>query len=300
MKYGAKTRSGDAVSSFGQRATAAKQFNEEVFTAPGTWTKPNNVDYVDVYVIGGGGGMRGAPILTGQGGAGRVNYEFGVPVSGPVPITVGAGGTSATWTPGPLVIVPHSAGGESAFGPTASPIPATTVRAGGGGSGGSSIPTAVQPANPAANVTAAFRGQDAPPIGGGGGGGVLVPTTVSPTRQYRGGIGYFGYPGMTGKVAAPVTPSVTASDRGGAGGGLRSMYGQTYIGPNNAMQTGWSNDGVVGLFGFGNVENDGPNSLFSVGGSSKPTPTTPTLQNWGSARWDAAGRPGAVIVQWWE
>lgn len=118
---------------------------QQVFNAPGTWTWPGNVSYVDVFVVGGGGGAAlrtepypgpsGGPVTARYaGGGGGIRFVVGVPVSAPVPVTVGAGG--AAQPSAPLAANP---GGDSSFGPV--------VVGGGGG----------------ANL-------NAPPNGGGGGG----------------------------------------------------------------------------------------------------------------------------------
>jgi len=104
-------------------AAAGGQFKTELFATPGpaTWTNPGSVTSVRVTVIGGGGGGGGPD--GGFGGAGMAI----VPVTGPVNVTVGAGGAAAV---APSII--GSPGSTSSFG---SAISST------GGVGGS--PTAV-------------------------------------------------------------------------------------------------------------------------------------------------------------
>ena len=80
------------------------QFQTQMFTSPGTWTKPASATQVRVTVIGGGGG--GAP--TGNAGFGGIAIAANVPVSAPVTVTVGAGGPGG------------GSGGTSSFGPTVS------------------------------------------------------------------------------------------------------------------------------------------------------------------------------------
>jgi trimeric autotransporter adhesin len=84
-------------------AAAGGQIQTQVFTAPGTWTKPSSTTQVRVTVFGGGGGGSGG--ATGSGGGFAVAM---VPVSNPVAITVGAGGGAS------------SPGGTSSFGPAVS------------------------------------------------------------------------------------------------------------------------------------------------------------------------------------
>lgn len=129
----------------------------QTFTAPGTWSCPPTTKSVEVFLVGGGGGLsRHArnplapptnPYSAGGGGGVRTVV---VPVSGPVPVTVGAGGTNGV-VPAPLP-AQGTAGGSSSFGP---------VSVGGGAAGYS----------------------DAPPDGGGGG-------SNSPGSPTAGG-GYF-------------------------------------------------------------------------------------------------------------
>ena len=82
---------------------AGGQLQTQLFTAPGTWTKPASATQVRVTVVGGGSG--GSPATNG--GAGGLAVAI-VPVSAPVSVTVGAGGAF------------NSTGGTSSFGPAVS------------------------------------------------------------------------------------------------------------------------------------------------------------------------------------
>jgi hypothetical protein len=110
-------------------ATAASgQLQTELFTAPGTWTKPASCTQVRVSVVGGGGGG-GFPtnIVGGNGGF----VQAICPVSSPVSITIGAGGaggpagstngSGSTTSFGALVSCTGGTGG----GPTVSGTPGT-------------------------------------------------------------------------------------------------------------------------------------------------------------------------------
>ena len=139
----------------------------ETFTAPGTWTKPATTTQVFVVVIGGGGGgsnnYNAPPFFPkgpGGGGGGGGLRSAVLPVTAPVPVTVGAGGTG-----GPDVSSPYdgTAGGTTSFGP---------FSVGGGGAGHN----------------------NAPPDGGGGGGTGTSPRYNSPPITLGGAYGVAGTP----------------------------------------------------------------------------------------------------------
>lgn len=88
-----------------------------VYSTPGTWTKPAGLKAIKVTVIGGGGGSGGGPQLgTGGGGGGSsIEYIDAPAIPGPQPYTVGTGGTAGS--PSPVL---GGTGGTSSFGgPTA-------------------------------------------------------------------------------------------------------------------------------------------------------------------------------------
>jgi hypothetical protein len=122
--------SGNVLTSNGSTWTSAAagggQFSSQLFTGPGTWTKPSSCTQVRVTVIGGGGGggcFNGAGSIPGNpAGAGGLAVAI-VPVSAPVSITVGGGGNGSGGGPG-------GSGGTSSFGP------AVSATGGGGGGGG--------------------------------------------------------------------------------------------------------------------------------------------------------------------
>ena len=99
------------------------QLQTEIFTSPGTWSKPASCTQVKVTIVGGGGG--GAQGLSGGGGAGgHGGYAVvgNIPVSGPVSVTVGSGGIG-----GPSPSTVGTGGGTSSFGS------AVSCTGGGGG-----------------------------------------------------------------------------------------------------------------------------------------------------------------------
>jgi hypothetical protein len=118
-------------------AAAGGQLQTELFTAPGTWTKPSSATRVRVTVFGAGGaGSQGFP-GTGAGtagGTGGVAYVSNIPVSSPVAVTIGAGGANSggpggTSSFGPFVSCTGGAGG-SGFGGTQGASGVATVSAG--------------------------------------------------------------------------------------------------------------------------------------------------------------------------
>jgi len=90
-------------------AASGGQLQTEIFTAPGTWTKPASATTAKVTVIGAGGGGSNP---TG-GGAGGIAKAYVTGLSGPVSVTVGTGGTGGGTGNG-------TPGGTSSFGPAVS------------------------------------------------------------------------------------------------------------------------------------------------------------------------------------
>lgn len=135
------TSNGPGVLPSFQTLVSGGQLQTQLFTAPGTWTKPASATQVRVTVIGGGGG--GGQIGPGTcfpGGSGGVSYAL-CPVSAPVAVTVGTGGAGS----GANSFVPGSAGNTSSFGALAT---ATGGPAGpGGGGAGSTTGTLLRNSN---------------------------------------------------------------------------------------------------------------------------------------------------------
>lgn len=99
----------------------------QVFSTPGTWTKPVGLKAIKVTVIGGGGGAAGDTGSNGGGGGTSIEYIDAPAIPGPQPYTVGTGGAGG---PGPGPVRTGSTGGTSSFGGPVAFLSAT------GGSGG--------------------------------------------------------------------------------------------------------------------------------------------------------------------
>jgi len=312
-RYGDRTRVGQQVSSWGKDVDAAgdaKEPYEEIFTAPGTWTWPGNVDTVEVTVVGGGGGGGASDatpptILAGGGGGGGVRSEF-VAISAPVPVVIGAGGSGGVLSP---TITLAQIGGSSSFGP---------ISVGGGGAGAMQFPSPIL--------------VNAPPDGGGGGGGGRRTPGGAMTR---GAGGLYGYSG--GSSVAPIQigsggggAGSAGSSRGrfqGTGGENVDLYGAGGAGAVNIIRplfntspltsgsghSVWSGGGRMAApratggplgpllppDGFAAIAESGRANSGGGGGAGRaqPAPDAPSL---GPLRDGGSGGSGVVIVRWWE
>jgi hypothetical protein len=185
--------------------------NMEVFTSPGTWTNPGNVEKVKVTVVGGGGGSATLPLpnapsstaSSGGGGGGAAIEVIPFPSATNVTVTTGAGGGAG------------AAGGTSSFGPYCSatggaagvinfPAPANTGASGGIGSGGG--------INLKGSGTAGIHGAGAVGSAGGPsifGGGGKTPYAGAGEAGNNGGGGGGGR-----KPSASPSPAITGASGG--------------------------------------------------------------------------------------
>jgi hypothetical protein len=284
----------------GTITTVCTNFKVHTFTGPGTFEVTSGsgpLAFVDYLVIAGGGG--GGTSGGGGGGAGGYRESKTAPVSGcwtasplaagtslPVavgsyPITVGAGGTTNSTTPGTgnkgnkgadsVFSTITSTGGGYAGGRSAS-IGCITNGGPGGSGGGASwdIPgtgafapggTGNDPPVSPPQGNDGSRGQHNGPThsvpGGGGGAGGAAPTSGP------GGGGPAGYGTANGGAGIASSINGTPTLRAGGGGGDSSYGGCGGTGGGgNRLQNGTANTG-----GGGGGGPDSPNPGAGSGGS---------------------------------
>ncbi len=203
----------------------------QLFTSSGTFTPADGVTGVKVTMIGGGGGGSNLASSAGGGGGGSGEYCVSHPwvVSGPVTVTVGAGGSGAA---GDGSGHSGSDGGDTSFD--------TLVVRGGKGGGGTGSSGAGGGINGGALASAGNIGligtAESPTYFGGssgGGGGNSVPSVG------KAGGPSAGYPsGADG--------GAIASSQGGGGGGGSSIWGVGGVGGSNSAGAAASNYGTGG------------------------------------------------------
>jgi hypothetical protein len=186
-------------------------FNYVAFTFQGsaTWTKPVDLKYIKVTVVGGGGGgggARGGPpnvsrTAGGGGGGGTAIRWIPAPtIPGPVSVFVGSGGAAGPAPATNLTTTNGTIGGTSSFGPFVSAS---------GGSGSSGFVGGAGGLGSNGNLN----------IGGGGagGGGIAIASGT-----IAGGVGGSSTHGGGGQSRTPQLSGLTGREFGGGGSGGNS------------------------------------------------------------------------------
>lgn len=168
-----------------------------VYSSPGTWTKPATVKAIKVTVVGGGGSGAGGAYASnttgGSAGGTSINVYPAPSLPGPQPYTVGSGGTGVAASPSA-----GNPGNTSSFG--VAPI---TVISATGGSGGIVGPSLIGVnGGIGSNGTLNLRG----------GAVTIVPATGSPS----------GASSLSGGVSAVNNPGNGTPGIYGSGGGACS------------------------------------------------------------------------------
>jgi len=249
VKFVAPGTSGNVLTSNGTAwlsqaaGSAGGDYVMQVYTSPATWTKPAGLKAVKVTVIGGGGGGGSAgPYGAGPsgggggGGGGALSYGYidAPAIPGPVSVTRGAGGASAT------------AGGTSSFGPF--------ISCTGGAAGGNA------PQSPGAGGAGGSASGPASLVGisGGAGSGGNGGQFQSSSAVRTGAGGGAGGANATSSAFVPIGCGYyTGPNSGGSGG-----FG------NGAAGVGPPSTGAAGVgYGSGGSGGAASQSSFAAGGA---------------------------------
>jgi hypothetical protein len=202
VKFVAPGTTGNVLTSNGsawlsQAISAGGDYIMQVFTTPGTWTKPAGLKAIKVTVVGGGGGASHLAYGCGAGGGSAIEYIDAPALPGPQPYTVGTGGPGTT-TPSTT----GGAGGTSSFG-----SPAFCSATGGGGGVQNSVASGGTGSGGTINIP-------------GGSGAAITGGGCFPQRGLGGG-SLFGAPFVTSGFN-PSGPAVPAPNYGVGGASSRN------------------------------------------------------------------------------
>ena len=313
-RYGQKTRPGEAVSGFGVKSSSGGGASR---------------------TLGGGGSDMGNPSQGhgGGGGGGGVAHSI-IPVSGPAPVVIGAGGAGGvyvgpatgpgsptnTWYPGAI-------GGTSSFGSPTSPV-FFYVEGGGGGNGGgkdpssnwSDINSGYAPAmgGSAGSLGSAYESPDSGPGAGGSPNNMTQMTTKTGGRfgnptyagpNWAGGGGGQGQNRYQGGSAGIYIPTLSNTVGWVGAGAMRGEYNSSST--HGAGTTGYyfSTGGPTNYYGCAS----GSNAVANKGGGgfggrvrqAFPAPLSPEAPGMspplpsGGAN-GGIGGSGVAIVRYWQ
>lgn len=236
------------------------QFNEAIFSIPGTytWLAPADTTSVNVVCVGGGGGgnvgPKTDPGVRASGGGGALAYKNNIPVTGGTSYTVvvGAAGTEQTnggdsYFIDSTTLLAGGGGGATAGGIGGSGGTVTAPGGGGGAGGaGGSVASTGKGAGGAGGYAGAGGDGAIGSAGTGGAGGASIATTIGDGwgSPGGGGVGLFGQGTNGFGGAAPPGLSAQAWYRGGGGSG-----GQD--GVDSGINYLWGGGGTGGNYGGG-------------------------------------------------
>ena len=275
----------------------------QTFTSSGTWTRPEGVDAVEIFLVGGGGGGGGCSsgsysyAVAGGGGGGRVIDGKIVDVTGTavgsgIAVTIGTGGAGG-------------AAGASGGDGSASSFGSITAVGGGGGGLGSSSTTFTSGRDGASGGGGGYA-SNATMIGGGGGGAggnaqeIVLDVDALNGRgarmKYIGRGNYGGdgvaTPTVLSNLSVISSPSGGPGIKGYGGGAGGSLTNGTYV------KVGMGKDGgATGVYlGTAGTAN-GNNAIDNHGGGGSGSVVYNT--QYGSAT-GGNGGSGICVVTWYE
>jgi hypothetical protein len=208
---------------------AAGQIQTQIFTAPGTWTKPSSVTQVRVTVIGGGGGS-GATNSPGATSGSTSSFGALVSATGGSTGSTSSGSTqsgaqgSGTVTTGTALLTTSVAGAvvNTSFNTGSSITGSSTYGIISGLSNNITTAPAAVTWSPSSNVCAGARGGSA---------GVQSPTAGSTGTLFGGGGGVaIAICPVSAPVAITVGPGGIGSPGNSVGGGVGGVVAVEFVG----------------------------------------------------------------------